>query len=336
MEIGELDIHDTTLTDELFGLHQAVHAADSPDTPAPLREPFLAELRQTHPDVRDEWLVARAGGRLVGSAELTLPEIDNRHLAQVRVRVSPAHRRRGLGRALLDRLHRRIDEEHRTTVICSATRQIPGGPPRSDAGARFLTSMGYTPALEVVQRRLDLTAVDRAAEQRLLDESLRHAGDYDCVTWTGLTPDPLAGGVAYLVNRLLTDAPTGELALEPTTVDVERLHADDRNAIDRQTHLVGAAARHRATGEVAAVTRIDVRPAGDHGSIWITIADPRHRGHRLGTIVKIEAHRAVRRAFPALRYVYTGNADVNRQMAAINERLGFVAYQAGTGYQLIR
>jgi hypothetical protein len=124
----------------------------------------------------------------------------------------------------------------------------------------------------------------------------------------------------------------GDLDLEATTMDPQRLHADERNILDRGLHLVGAAAVHRGTRDVTAVTRIDVRPIGDHGEVWLTIAHPQHRGHRLGTLVKIDAHRRVRRDFPRLRYVRTGNADVNAHMVAINERLGYVAYKAATSY----
>jgi hypothetical protein len=219
-------------------------------------------------------------------------------------------------------------------LICGVRQPVPGGPPRGDAGARFLAALGFAPALQNSLRRIDLTAIDESAEQRLLDECRARATEYECLTWTGLIPDELAGGVARLTNRLHADAPTGELALEETTMDAGRLQADERWALARHAHLVGVAARHRGTGEVAAVTKIEVRSIGDHGSVWLTIADRQHRGHRLGTIVKIECHRLVRRTFPDLRYVATGNADSNAHMAAINERLGFVAYEAGTMYQL--
>lgn len=154
------------------------------------------------------------------------------------------------------------------------------------------------------------------------------------VSWTGLTPDELAGGVAYLANRMITDAPRGEADLGEMTLDAGRLHATERWWLDRRRQLVVTAARHRATGAVAAVTGVRVRAAGDHGDVSITIADPRHRGHRLGTIVKIENHRQLRQRFPGLRYVQTGNADTNSYMAGINERLGFVPYQLSSIYQL--
>jgi GNAT superfamily N-acetyltransferase len=334
MKIAEVDVNDATQTMALLSVHQAVHAADQPDNPPPLREQFLATLRQTNPEMRMERLVARVDGEPVGGSVLALPDIDNRHLAQMDLQVHPAHRRRGVGRALFDRVSRRAREEQRQALVSGTRRPVPGGPPRGEAGARFLAAMGFSPAMETFMRRIDLSAIDQPAEQRLLDDCLPHATDYECVGWTGLTPDELAGGVARLANRLNTDAPTGELGVEATTMDADRAHAIERSALDRHAHLVGVAARHRVTGEVAAFTEIEVRSIGDHGSVWLTIADPKHRGHRLGTIVKIESHRLVRRTFPSLRYVYTGNADTNAHMAAINERLGFVAHEAGTMYKL--
>ncbi|HLV59534.1 MAG TPA: hypothetical protein VKY81_11815 [Natronosporangium sp.] len=69
------------------------------------------------------------------------------------------------------------------------------------------------------------------------------------------------------------------------------------------------------------------------GYIRTTVAHPDHRGHRLGTIVKIEAHRRIRRSFPNLRYIVTSNAESNAHMVATNDRLGYVPYQRGLNYQ---
>jgi GNAT superfamily N-acetyltransferase len=334
MRIAELDTSDATQTEELFALHQAIHAADTPDEPAPLREDFVASIRHPQPEARFERWLAWRDGRLIGWALLTLPEVDHRHLALAEVQVRPSHRRQGVGRALLDRVRVRAQVQRRRTLIVEAAGPVPGGPARGDAGGRFLTAMGFSPALEGVGRRIDLTAIDETAEQRLLDRCLPHATDYKCLGWTGFTPGELANGVAYLLNRMNVDAPTGDLDIGQSTLDTDRLREHERNALDRRSHLVGVAAQHRDTGQVGAVTMLSIRSAGDHGSVVFTIAAPKHRGHRLGTIVKVEIHRLARREFPGLRYIQTGNATANAHMVAINEHLGFVAYETNTHYQL--
>jgi GNAT superfamily N-acetyltransferase len=333
MEIARLEPSDQDTRAELFALHEEVHAADSPDHPAPQREWFLSRLGRPDPEGRLEAMVARRGGRVIGGVVIALPDIDNTHIAQFEATVHPGHRRQGVGRAFLDQVYRRAREESRRVLVSQAIRPVPGGPPRPDAGAPFLVAMGFSPALESRRRRIDLTAVEPAAEAELLAGSLARAEGYECRTWTGQTPAELADGVARLANRVMSDSPTGDLDIEDSTMDGDRLRSDEQRALERGNHLVGAVARHRETGEVAAITRIDVRQAGDHGEVWLTIADPRHRGRGLGTIVKIECHRLARRTFPQLRYVSTGNADENAQMAAINEKLGFEVYEAGVLYQ---
>jgi GNAT superfamily N-acetyltransferase len=333
MQIMPLGVDDDAQIDALFALEQAVHAADAADNAPPLRDPLVTMLRQQHPGVKLALASAGVDGKLAGYALLAMPTLDNRHLAQVIVRVDPRHRRRGVGSALLEDMLDHAGSQQRTTLISRVTGPVPGGPPRGEAGARFAEARGFTAALTNTQRRADLPATDEAAEQQLLDDSLPHAADYEIVSWNGLTPDRQAGGIAYLVNRVATDAPMGEVDFEETQFDARRLHAEERNARERGTHLVGAAAVHRPTGEVAAFSRIDVRPPGDHGDIYLTVAHPEHRGHRLGTLVKIEVHRRVRREFPNLRYVRTGNADANAHMVAINDRLGYRPYETSITYQ---
>lgn len=333
MEMARLDPHDDAQVEDYFRLWATVHAADRPDDPPPLRESFVATMRQEHSEMALRLHAARDGGRMVGGALLAMPTIDNRHLAQVDVWVHPEQRRRGAGRALMRRLLQDAKENGRTSVMARAIGRVPGGPPRGEAGSRYLEAMGFAPALTLTQRRLDLSALDEAAEEALWRECQPHTAGYEIVSWTGLTPDRWAPGVAHLRNRLVSDAPRGELDIDETTMDAQRQHAEDREWLDLGRHLVGVAAVHQASGEVAALTRVDVRPPGDHGDLWLTIVAPAHRGHRLGTVVKIEVHRRVRALFPDFGYVLTGNADVNAHMLAINERLGYRAYATATNYQ---
>jgi GNAT superfamily N-acetyltransferase len=179
MDVIVVDPYDTTLVEELFALHQAVHEHDRPDLPEPLWDEFLAELRHNSPEVQVERLAARINGQLVGDAVIALPEIDNRHLAHYYLNVLPAYRRRGVGRALLARVCQRAREAQRESLLCWAGQAVPGGPPRPDAGPRFLEAMGFAPALAARQRRVDLAAVDPAAEQKLLAECMPRATGYE-------------------------------------------------------------------------------------------------------------------------------------------------------------
>jgi hypothetical protein len=77
-------------------------------------------------------------------------------------------------------------------------------------------------------------------------------------------------------------------------------------------------------GQVAGFSCAIASPV-DHRHIdqQATIVAPEHRGHRLGTLVKVALVRELQRAFPDKRVVHTENAETNAHMVAINEALGF-------------
>ena len=128
----------------------------------------------------------------------------------------------------------------------------------------------------------------------------------------------------------------GDLAWEPEKVDAA---ADPRRrggrtpARGRRHYNTGVRPRrHRPAG------RLDRRSSLDDDPDWhawqqITIVDPDHRGHRLGTIVKIENLRYTLAAEPALRYIDTWNAAANDHMISINELMGFRPVDAWHNWQ---
>jgi len=64
-------------------------------------------------------------------------------------------------------------------------------------------------------------------------------------------------------------------------------------------------------------------PGSPRAEQWQTIVGREHRGHRLGTALKVANLHELQRGFPEVTSVHTQNAEVNAQMLAINDRLGF-------------
>jgi hypothetical protein len=60
----------------------------------------------------------------------------------------------------------------------------------------------------------------------------------------------------------------------------------------------------------------------------------RHRGHRLGLLVKVAMLDLLGRHEPLLERIFTGNADSNRHMLAINDELGFTVLDHWSAFQL--
>jgi hypothetical protein len=62
----------------------------------------------------------------------------------------------------------------------------------------------------------------------------------------------------------------------------------EQTALAHGLHLYSVAARHSATGELAALTQVTTDPSTPGWGLQeITAVLPEHRGHRLGLLIKI-------------------------------------------------
>jgi hypothetical protein len=219
--------------------------------------------------------------------------------------------------------------------MVDALEGLDGGPRVDGAGAAFATAMGLSRALREVRRKLYLSTVDEAGFDALLAEAWTHAEGYSLVQWTDRCPDDCVADVAYLEGRLSTDAPMEDLAWGPENVDADLIRHVERNRGVMKTRAFNTAVRQDASGRVVAWTAMIIEHGvPEHAWQGITLVDPPHRGHRLGTIVKIENLRYIMAAEPALTAIDTGNAAVNDHMISINRAMGFQPMDATVTWQV--
>ncbi|MEV0715213.1 GNAT family N-acetyltransferase [Asanoa sp. NPDC050611] len=322
--VTALDPADEVGVRHAFDIRSRVDAADLPDFPPLVEWQFRASMREPWPGERHAWALAWLDDVPVGFLEMSLPFLENTGTADVRLEVSPDHRRRGVGRALLAHAEQVGRADGRKTLIATTVHALPGGPARSTEGEAFARSCGATLALTDVRRRLSVSDLSQAALDGLVSAAWAKAAGYSLVRWRGSVPDEFLADVAYLDGRLLSDAPLGDLAYEAQKIDGDRFRAQEATRAARGRVIYSTGARHDATGRLVAVTTIDVNEAVDwHAFQQITLVDPDHRGHRLGVLVKVDNLRTVLGAAPALRAIDTWNAAVNTHMIAINEEMGF-------------
>jgi GNAT superfamily N-acetyltransferase len=268
--------------------------------------------------------IAYADGVPVGTLMCQLPLADNTGIVLTSLAVVPRRRREGIGRWLFGAAAAFTRERGRHTMLGNYCVAVPGGPARDPAPAAFAAAVGVTPALTDIRRRLDLSTVDEADWALHYDEAVRRARGYSLLWWSGEVPDELLTDIAYLEGRLSSDAPNGELPVEPEQYDAERIRAAGETNRLRGEPRYHAAARDDATGRIVGWTLIGF-DTGEQHYAWqgTTVVDPAHRGHRLGTLLKLENLRRLRALYPGLRAVDTVNAEPNTHMIAINDALGF-------------
>jgi GNAT superfamily N-acetyltransferase len=324
---------DDERAEHAYQVGRAALATDLPDFPQS-RARFVGMLRTPFPGWAVEYVLATADGEPAGVLMLFLPQLDNTSNVQLELAVHPDHRRRGVGQALHGHARRRAEQLGRTRLLGMAVASLPDGPARPAAGAEFAVAMGAKPALAEVRRRLDLSTVDEAELDRMLSAAWSRADGYSVVRWRGAPTEEYVHDVAYLDGRLLEDAPTGDLAVEPEKVDADRVRGVEAALAARGARTYHSGVRHDESGRLVAWTTISLsRDVGWHAFQQITIVDPTHRGHRLGMIVKIENLRHALAREPELRVIDTFNAAANEHMIAINEAMGFRPVDAWENWQ---
>ena len=323
LEIIPLDPHDDAAMAAWHATYLASSVFERPYANPWMLAEIRVELGSDNPGERQLAWSGVVDGEVVSTGYLSLPLRDNLRQAWVEVHTRPEQRRRGHGSAMLEHLVGVAAEQGRSVLVAETAYPFDG--PSDGTGhpyVDFLRDRGFTLGIADVQRALGLP-VDESLLQQLVGDAASHHAGYEIRQFEGAVPDDIVDSYAELVGTLNTEAPTGELELEPESYDVARVRADEAT--------IAAQGRARYTtvalapdGTVAAYTDLLV-PEHAPGKVfqWGTLVRPEHRGHRLGLAVKTHNLRLLQRERPDRRVLTTYNAEGNRHMIAINELLGY-------------
>lgn len=318
MDIERLDFVDIGSVLECHDVHIAALRADDPGGPAAAAQVFGYWLEYGWTGDPGEVWLARDGGALSGWYRLELPDLDHRDLARLTLVVTPDRRRRGIGRELLRHAVVRAAAAGGRATLSGAA--LAGTGPAGSAGAAFARASGAIPGITDVRRVPAVRDLSPGRLSELRAEAERAAAGYSLVTWTGLIPPELLDPVARM-EQVMADS----VSDQRDTWDAARV--DKRsNRMVRTTDLrrYWTGARHDTTGELVAITRLEVDPAdpawGHQGLTAVTVP---HRGHRLGLLVKAALMQWFMTAEPLVERVHTTNSDDNVHMIAINDALGY-------------
>jgi len=315
MQIVRLDPGDDALAEACCEVTRAALATDDPlGPPVPMRI-LRVELTNSVEPAHTWFVPGQTPGSAIAVCQLRLPDLEDRHRAMLYLDVHPEHRRHGIGGTLL---------RHAAKLAAEDGRSVLGGEAWADtAGDMFARHAGATPGLRDARRVLVLATIPPGHVAALRDGATRAAGGYSLVSWTGRTPDEHLDGYAAVLEAL-NDGPR-DPGREDRAWDARRV----RERIDVRTELYGSrahaiGARHIATGELAALTRVSVHPEDPElGHQLITAVTRAHRGHRLGLLLKAAMLERLAAAEPQVKRIVTWNSATNKHMIAINEALGY-------------
>jgi mycothiol synthase len=314
--------HATATDEDIAALHAvkaAATAVDRPADPPPLLADVTATVRTGRPDRSRPYFLARDGADAVGGAMLWMSLTDNQHMGLLDLRVHPAHRRRGVGTALLRAAVAELSGLGRPVLLAESDAGTAGDGFAAATGARVV----QTDRLSLLRLPdVDWADVEAAA-------TAKHDG-YRIEAWTGHAPDELIAGYA-VAKTAMNDAPHDDADLGDFVYTPESIR-DDERVTAGLGELRVVVAVHEETGAVAAFTELLTRRShrADQEDTGVV---PAHRGSGLGLWVKSDMLLRVRADRPDVTEVVTGNATSNRHMLAINQRLGFRPWVEINGWQ---
>lgn len=320
---------------ELTRLHNAVQKEIRPDDPArPVA--YFRDLYTTLASAteyrRRFWWARDLNGVVVGVLTASVRTTgDNDHVLHVELLVEPEARRRGLGRALVQRAADAARAQGQSLVIGLVTGKEPL---REQPGGRFLWSLGVRPGLEHRIYRLQLDHVDPTLLRRWQEEGAQGCPDVTL----DFKLDPFEEEELVAVSRLMramNGAPRGDLKTQPRVYTPHSVAERDRHLFQRGFQRAVLLAWHRSTGMLIGYTMMLVDPYDPRLLQQAdTAVEPSYRGHGLGKWVKAAMLGRMMHDFPRRSEVRTGNADGNEAMLGINRRLGFRPWLAHSVWQV--
>ncbi|MDR0960681.1 MAG: GNAT family N-acetyltransferase [Propionibacteriaceae bacterium] len=275
---------------------------------------------------------------VVAHAYVRMPRDEDSRHATVNVLVLPGYRRRGLGSSLWSWIDDVLRTEERTVasvevlfgdeslevasnnegIAVSGVDSILADSP----SVQWAMRRGFTVGQILYVLSLDLPVPEGVLE-RLADDARGKAQGYRTHVWVDAIPERWLEPYARLKARMATDAPAGGLEVEKAQWDAEKVASVIRSYLNFGLRFQVTVAEHIATGELAAFTELSYELTDKTIVQRDTIVDPRHRGHRLGALIKIASLEQVEHDHPSARHVWTWNAEENTHMLAINAELGF-------------
>jgi GNAT superfamily N-acetyltransferase len=239
--------------------------------------------------------------------------MGNEHNMFARLAVLKNHRRKGIGKALLNLMHEFALGKNRSIII--------GGSMEED-GRIFNRALGGTEALEMKNYRLKMEEVDWKMVKQWEKEGSEKSPD-TTLEFHYFIPDEKLEKYTRKYTEVYNQAPIDDLAIGDLvyTPELWRKYEDVSKRTGETWLTVMLLEKN---GDVSGLSDVVYTPSRSPLlQQLLTGVDEKYRGQGKGKWVKAAMLLRIREEFPDVKIITTGMAKSNAPMIAINERLGF-------------
>lgn len=277
------------------------------------------------------YLALADGGEAAGFASVSVENEkspsypSNKHICNLTLSVLGKYRRKGLGTRLLRHITADLAvKEPAVTEFLT--------PVILEAGRLFFNRSGGTVSLEQSSNRLYLKDLDWAMVEAWAAEGVRR-NPATKVIKTPVIPEEDIKKYSKVYSETINQQPLGDLSLKMEITPAEiRLHEEQNlaNGVEETTIYTS-----ESDGSVSGLTEtLYLKEAGHKVTQLLTGVRADCRGRGLGKLLKALMLLHIRKAYPGVKYIATGNADSNAPMLAINNKLGFKKHLPVSLYKL--
>ncbi|MEV8372706.1 bifunctional GNAT family N-acetyltransferase/NUDIX hydrolase [Kribbella sp. NPDC056861] len=311
--VREVDPHDTAVFEAWYAVLRAGATADRPAAIVETYQALASSLGSVNPVKARLAVGAFEGERLVGALLFEYLLHSDLDTVSVEIDVAPADRRRGVATALWGWARSRAADLERTIFQCELA--VPEGfTPDTWPGSVFAAKLGF--AVENVEDHLVVELPwTGSVEVEPLD-------GYVLTSWAGPCPEEHLQALADLQTAMDRDVPTGGMTKDLVPWDAEKMRA--RQERTARNYLTLYTMAQTTDGAPAGYTIIYLPKANpDAAQQDDTLVLREHRGHNLGTHLKLAnlAQLAQHRTTQTLLHTWT--AETNTPMQKVNARFGF-------------
>lgn len=309
------------------------HAETRPEDPAKPDDLVEKDMKRDDPfDIRygyelarDEMLLSWFTAR---TARPGSPGYEsNKHILWADASVHRDHRRAGIGKAWIP-VALDLMDRHGCTTLSMGTEE--------ESGHEFLKWMGAEAKFSGAENRLELASVDWQMVRGWAEEGPKLSPTSRLEVYDGHLPTEMWEDYCPQLTAMLNTMPWeqmdhGDIVITPAQLDEWYARQDLQG--DREHSML----TREPDGVISGITDMSYspyQPVMIHQGFTGVRTDARGRG--LGKWLKAAMLLHMRDVYPEVAWATTDNAGSNAPMLAINTKLGFKQYRAGTEYQISR